>query len=91
MLCSFHFFQSHSKLLGLVLAFTLFCVALVLSSKYLKAIYFNLSENAIHFQRSVSAWIGKMSEKQLKVAENRLIAMMKLGDEQAQFLPARGC
>ena len=30
-----------------------------------------------------------MSEKQLKTAENRLIAMMKLGDEQAQLFAMR--
>lgn len=84
------FFQEQSKLLGLVLALALLIVALFLSSKYLKAVYFNLSENAVRFQLSVSNWLSQMSEKQQKVAEHRLLGMMKLGDEQAQLYACEG-
>lgn len=83
-------FQNQSKLLGLVLAIVLLCVAFALSSKYLKAVYFNLSENAVHFQRKVSDWIGKMTEKQQKKAEHRLLGMLKFGDEQAQLFACEG-
>ena len=84
------FFQNHSKILGLVLAICSFCVALALSANYLKALFFNLSANAIHFQRSVSEWIAKMSGKQQKIAENRLLGIFKLGDEQAQLFACEG-
>lgn len=84
------FFQSHSKLLGLILAICAFCVALTLSATYLKAIFFNLSASAIHFQRSVTDWIAKMSDKQQKVAENRLLGIFNLGDEQAQLFACEG-
>lgn len=83
-------FQEQSKLLGLVLSIILLCVAFILSSKYLKAVYFNLSENAVHFQRRISDWIGKMTEKQQKAAEKRMLGMLKLGDVQAQLFACEG-
>lgn len=84
------FFQNHSKLLGFILAICAFCVALGLSANYLKALFVNLSENAIHFQRTITDWIGKMTDKQQKMAENRLLAIFKLGDEQAQLFACEG-
>lgn len=84
------FFQNHSKLLGLILAVCAFCIALVLSSNYLKALFFNLSENAVHFQRKVHDWITQMSDKQQKAAEKRLLGILKLGDEQAQVFACEG-
>lgn len=83
-------FQNQSKLLGLILSICAFCVALALSATYLKAIFFNLSANAIHFRRSITDWIAKMTEKQQKVAENRLLGIFKLGDEQAQLFACEG-
>ena len=76
--------------MGLILAICLLSVALLLSTKYLKAIYFNLADNVIHFQRRIADWIGKMTEKQQKIAENRLLAMLKFGDEQAQLYACEG-
>ncbi len=84
------FFQNQSKLLGLILAICSLCIALALSANYLKALFFNLSENAVHFQRKVVAWINKMTDKQQKVAENRLLGILKLGDEQAQLFACEG-
>lgn len=84
------FFQNHSKLLGLILAFCTLCVALTLSANYLKALFFNLSENAIHFQRRMADWINKMSDKQQRAAEKRLLGILKLGDEQAQLFACEG-
>jgi HEAT repeat protein len=84
------FFQSQSKLLGLILAAVSLCIALVLRSHYLKALFFNLSENAIHFQRTTEEWLSKMSRKQQKIAENRLLGILKLGDEKAQLFACEG-
>lgn len=84
------FFQNQSKLLGLLLAICSLCIALALSANYLKALFFNLSENAIHFQRTVADWIGKMTDKQQKTAEHRLLGMFKVGDEQAQLFACEG-
>lgn len=84
------FFQNHSKLLGLILAICSLCVAWALSANYLKALFFNLSENAVHFQRTMADWIGKMTDKQQKVAEHRLLSIFKLGDEHAQLFACEG-
>jgi HEAT repeat protein len=84
------FFQNHSKLLGLILAVCSLCIALALSANYLKALFFNLSANAIHFQRTVADWMNKMTNKQQKIAENRLLSIFKLGDEQAQLFACEG-
>lgn len=84
------FFQNQSKVLGLILAICSFCVALALSATYLKALFFNLYANAIHFQRSISDRISKMSGKQKKAAESRLLGIFKIGDEQAQLFAFEG-
>jgi HEAT repeat protein len=84
------FFQNHSKLLGLILAICTLCIGLALSANYLKALFFNLSENAVHFQRTVTDWISKMTDKQQKAAESRLLGIFKLGDEQAQLFACEG-
>lgn len=84
------FFQNHSKLLGLILATLSLMIALALRSRYLKALFFNLSENAIHFQRRVADWMEKMSEKEQKGAERRLLGILKSGDEDAQLFACEG-
>lgn len=84
------FFQNQSKLLGLILSICALGIALGLSANYLKALFFNLSANAVHFQRTVANWIGKMSDKQQQIAEHRLLGIFKLGDEQAQLFACEG-
>ncbi len=80
------FFQGHSKLLGLILAVCALGIATGLSANYLKALFFNLADNAIRFQRTTKDWIDKMSDKQQKVAEGRLLAIFKLGTNKLKFL-----
>lgn len=83
-------FQSSSKLLGLILAAFALVVAFALSANYLKALFSNLSENAVHFQRSVKEWLSRMSDKQRKIAEHRLLNLFMLGDEKAQLFACEG-
>ncbi|MBA3722158.1 MAG: hypothetical protein H0W88_07145 [Parachlamydiaceae bacterium] len=85
------FFKSHSKLLGLILAGCSLLTALALRSRYLRAIFSNLAENAIYFRRTIEDWIHKMTDKQHKAAENRLLAILKSGtDEEAQLFACEG-
>lgn len=84
------FFQNQSKLLGLILATCALIVALVIRSKYLQALFSNLAENAVHFQRTTEEWLGKMKEKQQKAAEKRLLAILKSGKEDAQLFACEG-
>lgn len=84
------FFQSHSKLLGLILAICALIIAFALSGQYLKALFFNLSSNAVHFERKASERLLKMNEKQQSIAEKRLLGILKIGDEQAQLFACEG-
>jgi HEAT repeat protein len=79
------FFQSNSKMLGLILSGCAFLLGLGLSARYLKAIFSNLAENAIYFRRTIEDWIQKMSNKQQKAAQSRLLAILKSGNEEAQL------
>lgn len=83
-------FQSHSKLLGLVLALLALLIAWGLSTNYLKALFFNLSENVVRFQRTAFDWAQKIHGKQRKTAEQRLLSIFKIGDEQAQLFACEG-
>lgn len=83
-------FQSQSRLLGLILAACALVVALALRSQYVKAIFFNLSENAVHFQRRAEEWLSKMTGRQRKAAEKRLLSILRSKDEQAQLFACEG-
>lgn len=85
-----HLFQNQSKILGFILASILLLIALGLRSQYLKALFFNLSENAIHFQRTLRDWLNRMSRKEQTLAEHRLLAILKSGDDQAQLFACEG-
>lgn len=69
-----------SKVLGLILATALILVACAMKVQYLKGIYKNLAENAIHFYRSVSDWFNTMSDKEKRLSENRLLEILSKGD-----------
>lgn len=85
-----HLFQNQSKMIGLVLAACMLVIGLGLRSQYLKALFSNLTENAIHFQRTIETWLSFMSEKQQHSAEHRLLAILKLGDDSASLFACEG-
>lgn len=72
------------KTLGLILAVIALGVALVLRKNYLKGIFKTLSENAVNFQRSIQDWFVGSSQKQKKIIERRLLAIMHRADEKIQ-------
>lgn len=74
-----------STILGLILSAFALLVAILLHKQYLKAIFVNLSENAIHFQRSVKDWFTCMNKKEEERALNQLFEILNSNDEQAQF------
>ncbi len=76
----------HSKSLGLVLSLVACCVAIALRRRYLKAIYSNLAENAIHFDRPIKNWFTSTTEK----AKHRLLAILRLGSDQAPEFALEG-
>lgn len=84
------FFQNHSKYLGLILSACALITALALRSQYLKAIFSNLAENAIYFRRTIEDWISKMTDKQQRAAEHRLLAILRSRNEEAQLFACEG-
>jgi HEAT repeat protein len=84
------FIPIDSKKLGLILAACALGVALLMRKQYLKAIYINLSDNAIHFQRSIFDWFSRLPAKEQQVAERRLLAILQCGDERSQLFALEG-
>jgi HEAT repeat protein len=79
-----------SKVLGLVLAGVWILLILGVRSRYLQALFHNLSDNAIHFQRTVQDWFWNMKSKDQLAAENRLLSILKQGDDRAQLFAVEG-
>lgn len=82
--------QQESRWLGLILSACLLVIALSLRPQYLKALFSNLAGNALHFQRTIEAWLGKMTEKQQSAAEHKLLAILRSGDEEGQLFACEG-
>lgn len=74
-----------SKTFGLAMAIAWLVVALVLRKLYPKAIYKNLAENAIHFDRPAKEWFTSLSKKEKRSCEHRLLAILRQGEEQSQI------
>ncbi len=79
-----------SRYLGIALACCLLAVAIALHSQYLKALFRNLAENAVHFHRTIRNWISSLTSKQQKAAEIRLLAILKVDDEPIQLFACEG-
>lgn len=93
MMCSaliLSFVKIDSKIIALVLSVIVLVVAFALRSQYLKGIYQNLAENAIHFQRNIGDWWEILSKKGKKGVEYRLLAILKQGDESSQIMACEG-
>lgn len=80
----------NSKTLGLVLSCLALGVGLGLRGQYLQALFRNLADHAIHFQRSLQSWLATMRPKEKKASEHHLLAILKLGDERAQLFACEG-
>lgn len=79
----------NSRMLGLVLATCSLAIALTLRKQYIKAIYRNLAENALHFNRSIAQWFFSLSRKQQEGSEDKLLATLQNGEEKSQVLAAQ--
>lgn len=85
-----HFFKNESKVLGLILASLALLIALGLRSQYLKALFSNLAENAIHFQRRIEDWLDVIPSKEQQSISHRLLAILKLKDENSKLFACEG-
>lgn len=78
------------KMLGLFFACVLLIIGFVLRKIYPKALYSNLMDNAIHFERTPKEWLPSLGKKERKTSESRLLAILKLGDPAAQEFAIEG-
>lgn len=70
-----------SRVLGLILSGCLLIVAFALKANYLKGIYRNLMENAIHFQRKIGEWYSQLTDKESRLVQKRLFALIQHNEE----------
>lgn len=80
----------NSVTLGLILAIAALIVALQLRKNYLKAIFKNLLENAIHFQRGIKDWFARMPAKEQRGIEKRMLALLYRGTESERLFAIEG-
>lgn len=78
------------KMVALVIAAILLSVGLTLRFLYPKALYTNLMDNAIHFEKSPKEWLPSLTKKERKTSESRLLAILKMGDPAAQEFAIEG-
>lgn len=83
-------FQSESKWLGYSLGALMLLLTLVLRGLYQKAIFINLKDNAIHFERSFKSWISLLSRREQKDAKREIGKALSLGSEETQLLAIEG-
>ncbi len=83
--------QSNSKWLGFWLAAAVLGISLILRAIYAKAILINLKDNALHFERRLSHWIGSLGKKEQKEAKQEMIqALQTSSDEESSLLACEG-
>ncbi len=85
-----YFFASISKGIGLTLSLVWIVVTLVIRSEYLKGIFQNLSDNAIHFSRSTKQWLLQMRPRERRGAEFRMLAIVKHESPEEKLLACQG-
>ena len=82
-------FHEHSRLLGLVLTLLVLSFALTLRAIYSSAVFSNLKENALHFERSLKGWISSMSRREQKEAKREIFKALRSSKEEMQLLGAK--
>lgn len=83
-------FQENSRWVGLGLAAVSLIIAFAIRKRYLGAIFHNLSDNAIHFRRSVKDWLRKIPLKDSKKAHQRFSNLLLTGHEETMLFAAEG-
>jgi hypothetical protein len=77
------FLAPNSKLLSLFFALLLLIMCLLVRKLYTKAIYLNLRQNVIHFEKTPKEWLQNLSEKEKKGAKSRLLELVSTEDPAA--------
>ncbi len=84
------FLPLNSRLLGLLLSGLAICVAFGIRRQYLPALFRNLNDNVIRFNRRAADWFAEFKPKERKSSEYHLLAIFRQGDEQAKIFAGQG-
>ncbi len=87
-LLSIPFFNS--KMVGLFFAIFLLGIGLTLRKLYPKALYSNLMDNAVHFERTPKEWLPALTKKERQASEARLLEILEMGNHAAQEFAIEG-
>lgn len=83
-------FPDDARLLALTIGIGMLTICFIVRMLYPKAVYLNLMDNAVHFEKSPKAWLEKLPKKERKSAESRLLAILKLGNMKAHDFALEG-
>jgi hypothetical protein len=78
--------QSGSRWLGLALTLIALCITLMLRALYSKAIFVNLKDNALHFERKLKDWLASMSRREQKEARKDILSALRSHREEIRLL-----
>lgn len=75
------FLDPENRWFGLFLALAFFAISLVVRSLYPQAIFTNLRQNAIHFERKLQDWISKVGKKEQREIKSTLLNALSSAEE----------
>ena len=78
--------QSESRWIGFALALLTLILSLGIRAIYSKAIFMNLKDNALHFERNIRSWISSMTRRDQKEAKKDILDSLRSSSEETQLL-----
>ncbi|MBS0626522.1 MAG: hypothetical protein JSS32_10780 [Verrucomicrobia bacterium] len=78
--------QSESRWIGFALTLLILGLSLAIRAIYSKAIFVNLKDNALHFERNIKSWIASMTRRDQKEAKKDIVESLRSSSEETQLL-----
>ena len=78
--------KAESRWIGFVLTLLILALSLGIRAFYSKAIFVNLKDNALHFERNLKSWISSMTRRDQKEAKKDIIEALRSNSEETQLL-----
>lgn len=78
--------QGNSRWIGLSLSVLVLGLTLGIRAIYSKAIFVNLKDNALHFERNMKNWIASLTRREQKEAKKDIVEALRSNSEETQLL-----
>lgn len=78
--------QSGSRRLGFALTLISFAITLIVRALYSKAIFVNLKDNALHFDRKLKDWLESMGRREQRETRKDILAALRSSHEDVRLL-----